>query len=105
MIGDDLPRLELEGRLSGAELTLELEGAPPALEQLAVRINGTALKGGRLLEPEAETDPIRIAYALSAGALDQGENLVEAGLGGSSPDRELTLSKARLRLIPGEPSP
>ena len=105
VIGDDLPRLELEGRLSGAELTLELEGAPPALEQLAVRINGTALKGGRLLEPEAETDPIRIAYALSAGALDQGENLVEAGLGGSSPDGELTLSKARLRLIPGEPSP
>ena len=105
VIGDDVPRLEEEGRLSGAELTLELEGAPPELEQLAVRINGTALEGGMVLAPEAETDPIRIAFALPAGVLDQGENLVEAGLGESSPDRKLTLSKARLRLIPGEPSP
>ena len=105
VIGDDVPRLEEEGRLSGAELTLELEGAPPQLEQLAVRVNGKAPEGGRVLAPEAETDPILIAFVLPSGALDQGENLVEAGLGKSSPDRELTLSKAKLRLIPGEPSP
>ena len=105
VIGDDVPRLEQEGRLSGAELTLELEGAPPELEQLAVRVNGTSPEGGRLLAREAETDPVRIAFALPGGALVQGENLVEAGLGESSPDRELTLSKARLRLIPGEPAP
>ena len=105
VIGDDVPRLEEEGRLSGAELTLELEGAPPQLEQLAVRVNGKAPEGGRVLAPEAETDPILIAFVVPAGALGQGENLVEAGLSESSPDRKLTLSKARLRLIPGEPSP
>ena len=105
VIGDDVPRLEEEGRLGGAELTLELEGAPQALEQLAVRVNGSALEGGRLLAPEAETDPIRITFALPASALEQCENLVEAGLGESSPDRELTLTKARLRLVSGEPSP
>ena len=105
VIGDDVPRLEEEGRLEGAELTLELEGTPPELEQLAVRINGKALEDGGLLAPEAESDPVRIAFALPAGALHQGENLVVAGLGESSPDRELTLRKAKLRLIPGEPSP
>ena len=105
VIGDEVPRLEEEGRLEGAELTLELEGTPPELEQLAVRINGKALEGGRVLAPEAESDPVRIAFALPAGALDQCENLVETGLGESSSDRELTLSKAKLRLIPGEPSP
>lgn len=105
VIGDDVPRLEKEGRLGGAELTLELEGAPPELDQLAVRVNGKAVEGGRLLEPEGETDPIRIAFSLPAGALEQCENLVEAGLGESSPDRELTLTKARLRLVSGEPSP
>ena len=105
VIGDDVPRLKAKGLLSGAELMLELEGTPPELEQLAVRINGKALEDRRVVAPEAETDPILITFALPAGALGQGENLVEAGLSESSPDRELTLSKARLRLIAGEPSP
>ena len=72
---------------------------------MAVRLNGKALEGGRVLAPEAESDPVRVSFAMPAGALDPGENLVEAGLSESSPDRELTLSKAKLRLIPGEPSP
>ncbi len=104
-IGDDVPRLEQEGRLESAELTLHLEGSLSGPDQLIVSINGQPQTGGRLLPPEAETDPSQVALAVAAGTLRQGENLVEIGLGGSSPDRELTLVKARLRLIPVEPSP
>ena len=105
VIGDDVPRLEQEGRLESAELTLELKGALAKPEQLVVNLNGKTLAGGQLLQPEAETDPSRVAFALTASALRQGENLVEAGLRESAPDGELTLSKAALRLIPGEPAP
>ncbi len=105
VIGDDVPRLEREGRLESAELTLELKGALAKPEQLVVNLNGKTLAGGQLLQPEAETDPSRVTFALTAGALRQGENLVEAGLRESAPDGELTLSKAALRLIPGEPAP
>ncbi len=105
VIGDDLPRLEQEGRVESAELTLHLEGFSSGPDQLIVSINGKPQTGGRLLPAEAETDPSRLVFSLAAGALRQGENLVETGLGGSSADRESTLVKAHLRLVPGEPSP
>ncbi len=105
VIGDDVPRLEKEGRLESAELTLELEGDLPQLDQLVLSLNGQAQAGGRLLQPEAETESSRVAYVLAAGALRQGENLVEAGLSESSPGQDLTLLKAQLRLVPGEPVP
>ncbi len=105
VIGDDVPRLEKEGRLESAELTLELEGDLPQLDQLVLSLNGQAQAGGRLLQPEAETESSRVAYVLAAGALRQGENLVEAGLNESSPGQDLTLLKAQLRLVPGEPVP
>ena len=105
VIGDDVPRLEKEGRLESAELTLELEGDLPQLDQLVLSLNGQAQAGGRLLQPEAETESSRVAYVLAAGALRQGENLVEAGLSDSSPGQDLTLLKAQLRLVPGEPVP
>lgn len=105
VIGDDVPRLEQDGRLERAELTLQLEGSLSGPEPLRVGINGQPQTGGRLLPREAETDPSRVSFALAAGALRRGENLVEIGLGGSSADRELTLVKAHLRLVPVEPSP
>ena len=105
VIGDDVPRLVEEGRLESAELTLELQGVLPEPEQLIVSLNGQAQAGGRLLQPEAETESSRVAYVLAAGTLRQGENLVEAGLSESSPGQDLTLHKAQLRLVPGEPVP
>ena len=105
VIGDDVPRLVEEGRLESAELTLELQGVLPDPEQLIVSINGQAQAGGQLLRPATETEPSRVAFALAAGALRQGENLVEAGLNESSPGQDLTLLKAQLRLVPGEPVP
>jgi hypothetical protein len=105
VIGDDVPRLVEEGRLESAELTLELQGVLPDPEQLIVSINGQAQAGGQLLRPATETEPSRVAFALAAGALRQGENLVEAGLSESSPGQDLTLLKAQLRLVPGEPVP
>ena len=105
VIGDDVPRLVQEGRLAGAELTLALEGALSGPDRLTVSINGQVQSVGRLLEPEAETDPSRVALALTADALRQGENMVEVILGESPARGELTLVKARLRLVPGEPSP
>jgi len=105
VIGDDLPRLEQDGRLAGAEITLALEGALSGPDQLAVSINGQAQPGGRLLEPEAETDPAQVVFETAAGVLRQGENAVEAILTESSAGGELTLVKAQLRLVPGEPAP
>lgn len=105
VIGDDVPRLEQEGLLESAELTLELEGVMPETGQLAVSLNGQSLEGGRLLQPEVAADPSRLAFAMAADALRHGQNLVEASLRESSPDAELTLVKAKLRLIPGPPAP
>ena len=105
VIGDDVSRLEQEGRLESAELTLHLEGSLSGPDQLIGSINGQPQTGGRLLPLVAETDPSRVAFSLADGTLSQGENLVEVSLGESSADRELTLVKAHLRLVPGEPSP
>lgn len=105
VIGDDVPRLEQEGGLESAELTLKLEGALPGPDQLVVSINGQAQAGGRVQQSEAETDPSRVAFVLPPGALRQGENLVEAGLSTSSSNQGLTLLKAQLRLVPVEPVP
>ena len=46
VIGDDVPRLEQEGHLESAELTLELKGALAKPEQLVVNLNGKTLAGG-----------------------------------------------------------
>jgi hypothetical protein len=91
-VGDDVQAADARGRLATLKLALSFEGKVNQ-EELALRVNGEMLTGGRVVAD----NQLRIEYNLDSRLINQGKNTLEASLKNSvkADDNPVTLSRLR----------